>query len=223
MSGSSIGLHSLSPKCQVGRCSSEHHELKYQEGHDHSIPPRSVSTIELLVELTYCGVSPPTGKTSKINNELELDLPVMLKTPLGPLAFTPEALKSWGHAHLDNSKRTEHFHDQLREWKKTKVKLQKVLSQAYEETSMLKQHVVSNDMTQDHIYALHNQVKHTAKCICEASQGMDHLIDIVLKQMMLNVDVVRDFGTVLHSIPFDALSVQDLYHSIHSFYVGLIE
>ena len=93
----------------------------------------------------------------------------------------------------------------------------------YEETSMLKQHVVSNDVTQDHIYALHDQVKHTVKCIHEASQGMDHLIDIALKQMMLNVDMVRDFGTVLHSIPFDTLSIQDLYHSICSFYVGLIE
>ena len=88
---------------------------------------------------------------------------------------------------------------------------------------MLKQHVVLNDMTQDHIYVLHSQVKQTAKCIQEASQGMDQLIDIVLKQMTLNVEVVRDFGTVLHSIPFDALSIQDLYHSIHLFYVGLIE
>ncbi len=88
---------------------------------------------------------------------------------------------------------------------------------------MLKQHVVSNDVTQDHIYALHNQVKHTAKRVREASQGVDHLIDIALKQMTLNVDVVRDFGTVLRSIPFDALSVQDLYRSIRSFYVGLIE
>ncbi len=110
-----------------------------------------------------------------------------------------------------------------REWKKTKVELQKVLSQVYEETSMLKQHVMSNDVTQDHIYVLHDQVKHTAKCVHEASQGMDHLIDIAIKQMMLNVDVVRDFRTVLCSIPFDALSIQDLYHSICSFYVGLIE
>ena len=121
------------------------------------------------------------------------------------------------------SKQTKHFRDQLREWKKTKVKLQKVLSQAYEETSMLKQHVMSNDITQDHIYVLHNQVKHTAKHVCEASQGMDHLIDIALKQMMLNVNMVRDFGTVLCSIPFDVLSVQDLYRSICSFYMGLIK
>src|SRR5258708_13527438 len=103
MSGSSVGSCSLSPKHQVGRCSSEHHQLKYRKGHNRSTPPHSVSTAEPSVELTYCGVSPPTGKTSKIANELKLDLPVMLKTPLGPLAFTPEALKSWGHAHLDNS------------------------------------------------------------------------------------------------------------------------
>ena len=88
---------------------------------------------------------------------------------------------------------------------------------------MLKQHVMSNDMTQDHIYVLHCQVKHTVKCVHEASHGVDQLIKIVLKQMMLNVDVVRDFGTVLHSIPFDTLSIQDLYCLLHSFYVGLIE
>ncbi len=88
---------------------------------------------------------------------------------------------------------------------------------------MLKQHVVLNDVTQDHIYVLHDQVKHTAKCIREASQGMDHLIDIALKQMMLNVDMVRDFRTILRSIPFNMLSIQDLYRSIRSFYVGLIE
>ncbi len=88
---------------------------------------------------------------------------------------------------------------------------------------MLKQHVMSNDMTQDHIYALHNQVKHTVKCIHKASQGMDHLINIVLKQMTLDVDMVRDFGTILHSIPFGTLSIQDLYCSICSFYIGLIE
>src|SRR5258708_3872698 len=103
MSGSSVGSRSLSPKCQVGRHSSEHCELEYREGHNRLTPPCSISTIEPLVELTYCGVSPPTGKTSKIDDELELDLPVMLKTPLGPLAFTPEALKLWGCAHLNNS------------------------------------------------------------------------------------------------------------------------
>src|SRR5258708_35636836 len=80
-----------------------------------------------------------------------------------------------------------------------------------------------NDVTQDHIYTLHNQVKHTVKRIHEASQGMDHLIDIALKQMMLNVDMVRDFRTILHSIPFDALSIQDTYRSICSFYMGLIK
>ncbi len=88
---------------------------------------------------------------------------------------------------------------------------------------MLKQHVMSNDVTQDHIYALHCQVKHTAKHVRKASHGMDQLIEIALKQMMLNVDMVRDFGTVLHSIPFDMLSVQDLYHLLCSFYIGLIE
>ncbi len=42
-------------------------------------------------------------------------------------------------------------------------------------------------------------------------------------QIIIPPTVVRDFGTVLCSIPFDALSIQDLYHLLHSFYVGLIE
>ncbi len=41
--------------------------------------------------------------------------------------------------------------------------------------------------------------------------------------MMLNVDAIQDFGTILHSIPFDMLSVQDFYHSIWPFYIGLME
>src|SRR5258708_32821700 len=41
--------------------------------------------------------------------------------------------------------------------------------------------------------------------------------------MMLNMDTVRDFGTILHSIPFDALSISDFYCSIRSFYVRLME
>ncbi len=56
-----------------------------------------------------------------------------------------------------------------------------------------------------------------------ASQNVDLLISITLKQMTLNVDAVQDFGTVLRAIPFDTLEVQDFYQSIHSFYVRLME
>src|SRR5260370_16654812 len=41
--------------------------------------------------------------------------------------------------------------------------------------------------------------------------------------MLLNVNAIRDFGTILCSIPFDTLSIQDFYHSIQSFYIGLME
>ncbi len=41
--------------------------------------------------------------------------------------------------------------------------------------------------------------------------------------MTLNVDAVRDFGTVLRAIPFDTLEVQDFYRSIRSFYIRLME
>src|SRR5258708_13065148 len=40
--------------------------------------------------------------------------------------------------------------------------------------------------------------------------------------MTLNVDTIRDFGTLLHVIPFDTLTTQDFYCSIRSFYVGLL-
>src|SRR5258708_37767708 len=75
---------------------------------------------------------------------------------------------------------------------------------------------------QDHLYTLHNQVKHTAKQVQEASHRVDRLIGTALKQMTLNVDTIRDFGTLLHAIPFDTLMTQDFYHSIRSFYVGLL-
>ena len=48
----------------------------------------------------------------------------------------------------------------------------------------------------------------------DASLDIDHLIEIAIKQMTLNVDAVHNFGTILHSIPFDTLSIQDFYHSI---------
>src|SRR5260221_12372952 len=75
---------------------------------------------------------------------------------------------------------------------------------------------------QDHLYALHNQVKCMAKQVQEASHGVDQLIGTALKQMTLNVDAIRDFGMLLHAIPFDTLTTQDFYRSIQLFYVGLL-
>ena len=71
-----------------------------------------------------------------------------------------------------------------------KQELHETLVQAYEDTRGLKEHVVSNDVTQEHLYALHIQVKHTAKWVREASRNVDQLINIAVKQMMLNVDAV---------------------------------
>ena len=92
-----------------------------------------------------------------------------------------------------------------------KEDLQKILMKAYEETRALKEHVVSNNVTQEHLYTLHIQVKRTATRVREVSHNIDQLIGVALKQMTLNVDAVRDFGTVLQSIPFDTLGVQDFY------------
>ncbi len=97
------------------------------------------------------------------------------------------------------------------------------MAQAYKDTCELKEYVISNEVTQEHLYALHMQVKHTAKRVRMASQNIDLLISIALKQMTLNVDTVRDFSTVLRAIPFDTLEVQDFYRSICSFYIGLME
>ncbi len=86
----------------------------------------------------------------------------------GALAFTPEALRSWGRAHMDHmdhSEQTIQFRTQLHKWKSTKQELCKVLSKAYEDTHLLKEHVVSNEVTQEHLYVLHIQVKWTAKQI----------------------------------------------------------
>src|SRR5258708_14973322 len=103
------------------------------------------------------------------------------------------------------------------------MELQNVLMWAYEEMCTLKQHVMLNKVMQDHLYALHNQVKHTVQWVCKASLYVDRLIGVTLKQMTLNVDAVQDFSTILHSIPFDALYISDFYRSIRSFYVRLME
>ena len=64
------------------------------------------------------------------------------------------------------------------------------MNQAYEETRKLKEHVVSNEVTQEHLFALHMQVKCTAMHVREASQNVDQLISIAMKQMTLNVDAI---------------------------------
>ena len=98
-----------------------------------------------------------------------------------------------------------------------------ILGKAYEETQVLKEHVISNDVTQEHLYVLHIQVKCTALRVRDATCDVDQLIGVALKQMMLNVEVVCNFGTVLHTIPYDTLEIHDFYHSIRSFYIGLMD
>jgi len=168
------------------------------------------------LEIATCSPSPDADQAADTEDELEKNLPYWLSTPSldGPLAFTLEALKIWGSANTDHSEQAIQFHAQIREWKNTKMELQNVLMRVYEETRTLKQHVMSNEVTQDHLYALHNQVKHTAQRVREASLDVDRLIGVALKQMTLNIDAVRDFGTILHSIPFDTLSISDFYRSI---------
>ncbi len=133
------------------------------------------------------------------DNNADIEPPVIIKAPQldSPLAFTQEALKTWGRAHLDQSEQTHRFCAQLKEWKETKEDLRKILMKAYEEMRMLKEHVVSNDVTQEHLYALHIQVKHTATRVREASHNIDQLIGVALKQMTLNINAVHNFGTVL--------------------------
>ena len=92
-----------------------------------------------------------------------------------------------------------------------KQELCETLAQAYEDTHGLKEHVVSNDVTQEHLYALHIQVKCMVKWVREASRNVDQLIDIAVKQMTLNVDAVQDFRMVLHAIPFNALEIPNFY------------
>ena len=57
----------------------------------------------------------------------------------------------------------------------------------------------------------------------DVTRDIDQLINVALKQMTLNVEAVHDFGTVLHAIPYDMLEIHDFYHSIRSFYIGLMD
>ncbi len=77
--------------------------------------------------------------------------------------------------------------------------------------------------TQEHLYMLHIQVKHMALWVRDATCDVDQLISVALKQMMLNVEVVCNFGTVLCTIPYDTLEIHDFYDSIRSFYIGLMD
>src|SRR6266436_7951313 len=151
---------------------------------------QSESTVGLPLVIRVCSQSPETTPSVKVEDEFEKSLPIWLRTPLldGPLAFTPEALVHWGHANTDRSEHTVQFKTQLHEWRKTKIELQNVLLRTYEETHVLKQHVMSNKVTQDHLYSLHNQVKHTVQQVRDALQDVDRLIEITIKQMSLNVD-----------------------------------
>ncbi len=70
------------------------------------------------------------------DDDYESNSPVLLSVPQleGPIAFTKEALKNWGWAHIDNSEQSVQFHIQLWEWKSTKIELQNILEKAYQDT-----------------------------------------------------------------------------------------
>lgn len=153
------------------------------------------------------------------------DEPFLLKVPLldGPLQIEKSALKGWTKAHYDYSEQAKYYHMQVKEWKKTKVELNHLMAQAYEETKTLQEYVVENDVTRDHIRSLHHQVKRSCKKSRSASDQVDELIELAKKQMTLNVDAIKDFGTVLRAFPSDTLEVEDFYRSIRSFYIGLLD
>ena len=153
------------------------------------------------------------------------DEPFLLKVPLldGPLQIEKSALKGWTKAHYDYLEQAKYYHMQVKEWKKTKVELNHLMAQAYEETKTLQEYVVENDVTRDHIRSLHHQVKRSCKKSRSASDQVDELIELAKKQMTLNVDAIKDFGTVLRAFPSDTLEVEDFYRSIRSFYIGLLD
>jgi len=187
--------------------------------------PRMDSPNPTPLELIRRSPSPDMKGVLEEDATDESEQPILIRVPQlsSPLAFSQEALKFWGRAHVDYSEQSVQFHTQLHEWKMTKVELRQILAKAYEDTRLLKEHVVSNEVTQEHLYALHIQVKCMAKQVREASRNVDRLINTVLKQMTLNVDAIRDFGTMLRAIPFDTLTIQDFYRSLRSFYIGLLE
>ncbi|SRR5258708_4096677 len=169
--------------------------------------------------------SPDIKEAFKVEDEVEMELPVLIDVPMlgGPLAFTLEVLRNLGQAHLDHSEQTIQYHTQLNEWKHTKQDLHTILGKAYEEMQVLKEHIISNDVTQEHLYALHIQVKCSAMWVRDVTHNVGQLIGIALKQMTLNVEAVHNFGTILCAIPYNTLEIQDFYHSIRSFYIGLLE
>src|SRR5258708_4720125 len=134
----------------------------------------------IAFEFNRRSLSPDMREVFEEDEDYENNSPVLLSVPQleGPIAFTKEALKNWGQAHIDNSEQSVQFHIQLQEWKDTKVKLQNILEKAYQDTRLLKEHVVSNEVMQDHLYALHNQVKCTAKQVQEASCRVNRLIGV---------------------------------------------
>ncbi len=80
--------------------------------------------------------SPDVREVFEEDDDYENSSPILLSVPQleGPIAFTKEALKNWGRAHIDNSEQSVQFRIQLREWKDTKVKLQNILEKAYQDT-----------------------------------------------------------------------------------------
>ena len=200
MNHSSEGFHPPSPlnaPCTEAPKSGQkcHHFETEQEDLRHEakrekIQPPPYGRSKVAVDRVACQSPSPDIKDVLVeDNNADIEPPVIIKAPQldGPLAFTQEALKTWGRAHLDQSEQTHHFHTQLKEWKEMKEDLWKILMRAYEEMRVLKEHVMSNDVTQEHLYALHIQVKCTATRVREASHNIDQLIGVALKQMTLNV------------------------------------
>ena len=120
---------------------------------------------------SHCSPSPDIRDDLEESDGNDEEPPILIQIPQlnGPLAFTRDALQNWGGAHLDHSEQSTQFRSQLCEWKTTKVELHKILAKVYKDTRVLKEHVVTNQVTQEHMYMLHIQVKRTAKQIREVS------------------------------------------------------
>ena len=152
------------------------------------------------------------------------DYPVPLLVPQldKPVFFTKDALKTWGRAHVDYTQEGLRYQRQVSEWKRTRKELYNFIAHAYKETRLLKQHLIGNDVSQDHLYAVHEQIKSTAKALRKGSLSVADLMKVAETQMTVNVEAVRDFGTLLRAIPHDSLDIPDFYRSIRSFFIGLM-
>ena len=131
-------------------------------------------------------------------------------------------MKSWGRAHVDYTQQGMRYQNQVVKWKRTKKELYHFIAIAYNDTRNLKEHLVANDVSQDHLYSVHEQIKCTAKHLRKSSLSVQDLMKVAENQMTVNVEAIKDFGTLLRAIPHDSLEIQDFYRSIRSFFIGLL-